>query len=55
MENKINFQLPITTGFPSGAGSPREAAIILNDQNANLLQSLNNTSTGGKGRKKKGW
>ena len=54
MENKINFQPPITIGFPPGAGSPREAAIAFNEQNTKVLVDLGKTSKGGKGRKKNG-
>lgn len=54
MENKINFQPPLSTGFPGNAGSPREAAIILNKQPTDLLVALGKTSKGGKGRKKNG-
>ena len=51
MEKTKYAEPPISTAFPGNAGSPRDAAMVMNGQNSKLLLALNKTSGG---RKKKG-
>lgn len=39
---------PISAGYPGNAGSAREAAMVTNQQNANLLNALNKSGKGGR-------
>lgn len=49
-----NAAPPISTGFPGNAGSAREAAMVTNQQNANLLNALNAAAKGGKTKHRRG-
>lgn len=46
-------QPPLSTGFPGNAGSPRDAAMAINKQNADLLMAANKIGKGG--RKNRYW
>lgn len=48
-----NAAPPISTGFPGNAGSAREAAMVTNQQNANLLNALNKSGKGGRKTKRR--